>query len=213
MTTHTTPIDLRPYHGRECEAVLNNAGELPCKGKISVNKNGAVFVCQNTINCTQAENKLGFKYSWQVQRSDQKVFWDENLISITLLDEPKPINPEWDWKDGEEVYLRGNKYKCHMLKDDLVCFVSAATGVCRKLFTLKAAYNHGFRKLPPQPQRKLVEITEEMFDKTNLIGRKVENSGGEEIVIKAISNEDGKRFVSPNKVQWFSISFCKLIEE
>ena len=36
-TTHTTPIDLRGFHGRECEAVLNNEAEIHCKGKISVN--------------------------------------------------------------------------------------------------------------------------------------------------------------------------------
>ena len=212
MTTHTTPIDLRPYHGRECEAVLNSSviGEFKAKGKISVNNDGEVFLCQNERAGCLADEMFGFSYSWGVQKNNELV-WDKNhLKSITFLDEPNPINHEWDWKDGEEVYLRGNKYKCHMLKDDLVCFVSAATGVCRKLFTLKAAYNHGFRKLPPQPQRKLVEITEEMFRSTAWYGKKVIWADKERKII-AVDYETNNLHFGLNRQSHYSQ--CKLIEE
>lgn len=212
MTTHTTPIDLRPYHGREFEGIIN--GEK-CKGRISIDENGDVMLCQNVYDGADPSelgefNKYGYKYTCIAQFKYQECWVTTHLTSITLLDEPNPINPEWDWKDGEEVYLRGNKYKCHMLKDDLVCFASAATGVCRKLFTLKAAYNHGFRKLPPPPQRKLVEITEEMFRSTAWYGKKVMYGELEQGVYAVHYNSGFFTLVQSGTVHY---SQCKLIEE
>lgn len=152
MTTHTTPIDLREFHGRYVEATIEG---ITFKGKLSINSKGHVYICHNCFQLKRPnyiEEMFGYDYNYCAQLSGEEVCAD-SITYITILGESKPINPEWDWKDGEEVYLRGNKYKCHMLKDDLVCFASAATGVCRKLFTLKAAYNHGFRKLPPQQNK------------------------------------------------------------
>ena len=195
MTTHTTPIDLRPYHGRECEIVLTNGKII--KSKIMLDRDKDLYV----------KDKNGPVW---IQDKQFPTFLKSVIKSITLLDEPKSINPEWDWKDGEEVYLRGNKYKCHMLKDDLVCFASAATGVCRKLFTLKAAYNHGFRKLPPPPQRKLVEITEEMFRSTAWYGKKVMYGELEQGVYAVHYNSGFFTLVQSGTVHY---SQCKLIEE
>lgn len=219
MTTHTTPIDLRPFHGRECEATIGEHILSTEKGKISVSKIGSVFFFNNnrggSINSEEIEN-FGYSREWIVQSYHESKWDDTQLKSITLLDEPKSINPEWDWKDGEIINNKlvdpGVTFEARIIRD-LFFAISNQDKEVSPAYTFEGAFNSGYRKLPPPPSRKLVEITEEVFDKTNLIGRKVENSGGEEIVIKAISNEDGKRFVSPNKVQWFSISFCKLIEE
>ena len=210
-TTHTTPIDLRSYHGRECEAVLNNNAETHCKGKISVNDNGQVFVCQDVINCTQADDKLGFKYSWSVQRSDQNVFWKENLISITILDPPSSIDPRWDWKDGEEVHYDAERKKVCRIHKDIVVFVS--NGNATGCYTNEEAYKTGYRKIPSPPTRKLTEITEEMFDKTNLIGRKVVY-GEKEYSVVGMHIGCGNRFLEFTAVSYHVIiSQCKLIEE
>jgi len=212
MTTHTTPIDLREFHGRYVEATIEG---ITFKGKLSINSKGHVYICHNCFQLKRPnyiEEMFGYDYNYCAQLSGEEVCAD-SITYITILGESKPINPEWDWKDGEEVYLRGNKYKCHMLKDDLVCFASAATGVCRKLFTLKAAYNHGFRKLPPQPQRKLVEITEDMFDKTNLINHRVEFIN-EDYTVNGMRLASGKRLLSLIGIQAeININECKLIEQ
>jgi len=209
MTTHTTPIDLRPFHGRYVEATIEG---ITFKGKLSINSKGHVYICHNCFQLKRPnyiEEMFGYDYNYCAQLSGEEVCAD-SITYITILGESKPINPEWDWKDGEEVYLRGNKYKCHMLKDDLVCFASAATGVCRKLFTLKAAYNHGFRKLPPQPQRKLVEITEEMFRSTAWYGKKVLYGELEQGVYAVHYNSGFFTLVQSGTVHY---SQCKLIEE
>ena len=215
MTTHTTPIDLRPYHGRECEAVLNSSviGEFKAKGKISVNNDGEVFLCQNEREGCRADEMFGFSYSWGVQEKNELV-WDKNhLKSITLLDEPKSINPEWDWKDGEIVAKGGNNFKCIVLKDNAVCFLDHVTEMSRKIFSFKGAFDNGYRKLPPPPSRKLVEITEEMFDKTNLIGRKVEFMTATTTVAGMSKNVNG-RYLHLNDIEFNQpISQCKLIEE
>ena len=206
-TTHTTPIDLRGFHGRECEAVLNNEAEIHCKGKISVNDNGQIFVCQDVINCTQADDKLGFKYSWQVQRSDQDVFWKENLISITILDPPSSIDPRWDWKDGEIVENGDNKFEVCFIHDKIITMRNIKTNACRLPRTLEEAYRSGYRKLPT---RKLTEITEEMFRSTAWYGKKVMYNGVEQ-GIYAVHYDVNSFTLIQNGEQDYSQ--CKLIEE
>lgn len=217
MTTHTTPIDLRPFHGRECEATIGEHILSTEKGKISVSKIGSVFFFNNnrggSINSEEIEN-FGYSREWIVQSYHESKWDDTQLKSITLLDEPKPINPEWDWKDGEIVEYEGTKYMCIRWNDIIVSFVNIDENSSGSLYTFEEAYLDGYRKLPPPPSRKLVEITEDMFDKTNLIGRKVEYEGRDGQVIGMFIHPDGSRsFTLGGVVGSFNISQCKLIEE
>jgi len=214
MTTHTTPIDLREFHGRYVEAVIGEHLLTTEIGRFSVSKSGSVFFCNNNrgsgINSEDIE-KFGYSRGWIVQSSNERVWDSTQLKSITLLDEPKSINPEWDWKDGEIVMLNNREYKVCKIHDDIVVFI--VDGRSTGSYTNQEAYIEGWRKLSSSPQRKRVEITEEMFDKTNLIGRKVEYNDEEYEVfgmIHSIGVRTLKLLMITNAV---TISQCKLIEE
>jgi len=212
-TTHTTPIDLRPYHGREFEGVLKDGStERKCKGRVSVNKNMGVFCCQNAIDGIEAENKLGYVFSLCVQFEDEVVFNKIHVTSITILDPLPSIDPRWDWKDGEIAIRQKEQYKVCRIHNDIVVFIrdGGATGT----YEIEEAYKSGYRKLPSPPTRKLTEITEEMFDKTNLIGRKVVYDGKEGQVIGMFIHPDESRSITiRGMVGSFTISQLKLIEE
>lgn len=211
MTTHTTPIDLRPFHGRECEATIGEHILSTEKGKISVSKIGSVFFFNNnrggSINSEEIEN-FGYSREWIVQSYHESKWDDTQLKSITLLDEPKPINPEWDWKDGEIVRLNNREYKVCKIHDDIVVFI--VDGRSTGSYTNQEAYIKGWRKLPPQPQRNLVEITEEMFRSTAWYGKKVMYNGVEQGVY-VIHYNRGRFVLTQSGEQHYSQ--CKLIEE
>lgn len=212
-TTHTTPIDLRGFHGREFEGVINDSSStlVSCKGKISVNDNEEVFLCQNIRLGDLADNLLGFKYSWRVQLIGKSTWADSELKSITILDPPSSIDPRWDWKDGEIAIRQKEQYKVCRIHNDIVVFIrdGGATGT----YEIEEAYKSGYRKLPSPPTRKLTEITEEMFDKTNLIGRKVMFNDTERTVFGMITRSNGRYLCIHDTEYNQLIHKCKLIEE
>ena len=177
------------------------------------------MLCQNVYDGADPSelgefNKYGYKYTCIAQFKYQECWVTTHLTSITLLDEPKPVNPEWDWKDGEIVRSTVDDHEYEMnVFGKIVIPIDITLNKADDNFTFKEAYVCGFRKLPPPPQRKLVEITEEMFDKTNLIGRKVEYNDEEYEVfgmIHSIGVRTLKLLMITNAV---TISQCKLIEE
>ena len=208
-TTHTTPIDLRSYHGREFEGVITQADiEYKSKGKISVNNNQEVYCCQNEVNGLDANDKMGFNYSVCVQFQGDSVWNKSCLSSITILDPPSSIDPQWDWKDGEIAIRQKEQYKVCRIHNDIVVFIrdGGATGT----YEIEEAYKSGYRKLPT---RKLTEITEEMFDKTNLIGRKVMFNDTERTVFGMITRSNGRYLCIHDTEYNQLIHKCKLIEE
>jgi len=209
MTTHTTPIDLRPFHGREFEGVVPR--NFNVKGRISVNKSGRVYLCQNEREGENADDKLGFKYSWIVQRENESTWETDYLDSITILDEPKPINPEWDWKDGEIVRSTVDDHEYEMnVFGKIVIPIDITLNKAYGNFTFKEAYVCGFRKLPPPQQRKLVEITEEVFRSTVWYGKKVMYGELEQGVYAVHYNSGYFTLVQSGTIHY---SQCKLIEE
>lgn len=211
-TTHTTPIDLRGFHGREFEGVLKDGGrERTAKGMISVNKSGRVLCCQNEIDGISADNKLGYPFSLCVQFQGDPVWNKSCLTSITILDPPSSIDPRWDWKDGEIAIRQKEQYKVCRIHNDIVVFIrdGGATGT----YEIEEAYKSGYRKLPSPPTRKLTEITEEMFDKTNLIGRKVMFNDTERTVFGMITRSNGRYLCIHDTEYNQLIHKCKLIEE
>lgn len=210
-TTHTTPIDLRGFHGREFEGVINaHGGNVSCKGKIFVDKKKRVFLCQNGVNGMIADELLGFKYSWRVQNEDMNKWNAEWLDSITILDPLPSIDPQWDWKDGEEVACGSHLQKIFILINGSVIHIVNDKGVVVNSGTPEGVYSLGYRKLPT---RKLTEITEEMFDKTNLIGRKVMFNDTERTVFGMITRSNGRYLCIHDTEYNQLIHKCKLIEE
>jgi hypothetical protein len=55
-------------HGTKIKVRIN--GHTECDGAISVDKEYKFFVCTNTTEGNNTEDKLGFKYSWQVTESN-----------------------------------------------------------------------------------------------------------------------------------------------
>lgn len=219
-TTHTTPIDLRGFHGREFEGVLKDGGrERTAKGMISVNKSGRVLCCQNEIDGISADNKLGYPFSLCVQFQGDPVWNKSCLTSITILDPPSSIDPRWDWKDGEEVESDDDeeRMKCRVISDNIVAFVFNVGTDKESLSSFKTfreAYNNGYRKLPSPPTRKLTEITEEMFRSTAWYGKKVMVGTIEYDVITVYNlSQDFELFAKGYGKTTKDYSQCKLIEE
>ena len=68
--------------------------------RISINKDGLPFICQNEKDGFYANNKLGYKYSWMLNR-------DFTSSSVTNL---CPFEKDWDTLQiGDEVELRHEK--------------------------------------------------------------------------------------------------------
>lgn len=210
MTTHTTPIDLRPYHGRDVKAVIGDYMLTTEIGRFSVSKSGSVFFCNNSrgsgLNLEDIE-KFGCSRFWIVQCSTDRVWDSTQLKSITILDEPKSINPEWDWKDGEEVECDEIYHEVCLIHPKIIALINKQTNCAYGPYTLEEAYKVGIRKLPPPPSRKLVEITEEIFRSTAWYGKKILYDE-KEYTVSAVDYEIG----SINYAHW-KYSQCKLIEE
>ena len=211
-TTHTTPIDLRSYHGREFEGVLNDhdSNDVICKGKICIDKLGDVYLCQNKVKGIRTEDTLGFDYSWIAQESNESLWSTPSVKSITILDPLPSIDPQWDWKDGEEVACGSHLQKIFILINGSVIHIVNDKGGVVNSGTPEGVDSLGYRKLPT---RKLTEITEEMFDKTNLIGRKVVCEGSEKRIYGMIDGNGGRKLKITDTDIWVYLSQCKLIEE
>jgi hypothetical protein len=173
-TTHTTPIDLRGFHGREFEGVINDHdnNDVICKGKICIDKLGDVYLCQNKAKGIRTEDTLGFDYSWIAQESNESLWSTPSVKSITILDPPSSIDPRWDWKDGEEVaYDDEERKRCRVITDNIVAFIcdegTKAEAITAQM-TFREAYEHGYRKLPSPPSRKLTEMTQEISRRNRL---------------------------------------------
>ncbi len=71
-------------HGQRFKATIDGT---PVEGKVSIDKDGDVFLCQNKKDGADAHDKLGYKYSWCFLLKDEN-FIDgrKDVTSLTLLD-------------------------------------------------------------------------------------------------------------------------------
>ena len=79
---------LPPYfytHGQKFKAYIEG---LLCEGKVSIDENTQIFLCQNTIGISTSENEiLGFKYSIWIDKGtkqDLEAAKVENLLLYPL---------------------------------------------------------------------------------------------------------------------------------
>jgi len=104
-------------------------GEKITDAKISIDKNGRYFICQNKIEGSDAEDKLGYKHSWWLDRDFTSSF-------VTNL---KPALKDWDsLQEGDEI------------KDDSGD-VRTILGICGKVIFLSACcdknqFGYGYTK-------------------------------------------------------------------
>jgi len=64
--------------------------------RISINKDGLPFICQNEKNGVNADDKLGYKYSWMLKK-------DFTNINVKNL---RPLEKDWDTLQvGDEIKI------------------------------------------------------------------------------------------------------------
>ena len=84
--------------GREFQATID--GET-VEGKIQV-EGEKVYLCQNKLNGSPCDDKLGYDYSWGVGIGSEFGLSDNNVTDFKLID----MDPETykDWQVGDKIY-------------------------------------------------------------------------------------------------------------
>ena len=106
-------LDLRNSHTQPYKCKIEGK---PCKGRVSVNDNKKVFLCQNKKCGVPTSNKLTYKYSWLVQNSDEDcAFIDTNVTDFEFITEEElnaDATPSFDSDtapsslDGKEIEVK-----------------------------------------------------------------------------------------------------------
>lgn len=68
-------------HGMKCTCEID--GTKITDAKISINRDGQVYICQNKENGATATNKLGYKYSWLILSKNED--FEEDMQDVTNL--------------------------------------------------------------------------------------------------------------------------------
>lgn len=71
-------------HGTKVRANVDNQGIT--EGVISVDKDGRIFVCTNNANGNVAQNRFGYKFSWEIT-----VDYVHEVLFEDLITEDYPI--------------------------------------------------------------------------------------------------------------------------
>lgn len=98
----TTYEQLKRLHGKKvtCQFTSNDLIE---DGKISVRRDGYIFVCQNKKNGLECVDKLGYRYSWLIAtRGDTDV-------SFFCIETTEDVNLKYSMRDLQE-----NKIAVHV---------------------------------------------------------------------------------------------------
>ena len=74
---------MRLEHGMKVRCEL--LGSVINDAKISIDPNGKIFICQNIYRGISTENKLGYNYSWSIER--------DAFVNCHNI---KKVNTDWD---------------------------------------------------------------------------------------------------------------------
>lgn len=142
--------------------------------KISIDEDGTPYICQNEQDGYDAKDKLGYKYSWKLEKDFTKLKRDSSVIANL-----RPATHSWDslsqadvgtkfnTKKGIftilEVGISGKTFLPSCANDDEVC---GSTWV-----HIEEAKKLGFTFLDEESTEEVVEMTVEEVSK--LVGKKV----------------------------------------
>jgi signal peptidase I len=96
-------------HGQMVRAVID--GTKIDDARISIDKDGRMFLCQNVKDGAYADDKLGYQYSWFFCEGDSVA------RSITLRDGFYPVK-------GDVIVYKGARYYVQEVVGDLVFYSS-----------------------------------------------------------------------------------------
>lgn len=92
--------------------------------KISIDKDGKVFICQNTCSGIHTDYKLGYKYSYQILEKNER-YDEEYSIAVNLKFIPRTLE---DLVEGD-VVINSYGYEKKIL------------GVCGKVYMMSVSNN------------------------------------------------------------------------
>jgi len=72
-------------HNDKVTAIIDGTEILDAR--ISIDKDGTPFICQNEKDGADAENKLGYMYSWELKKNFMTFGWE--VSNLRLADETK----------------------------------------------------------------------------------------------------------------------------
>lgn len=124
-------------HGDKFFAIIIGT---PCVGHVSKNKDGNLYLCQNTCNGDPADDLLGYQYSWYISNGS-----DADLSESEVRDLRNITYPDWRLGDlvmtsdsevvrGEVIFSQGQ----------LVVLEIAETSEASSNFTPHELYEKGF---------------------------------------------------------------------
>ena len=123
----TKEIDLTKCKGFCFKASIY---EAKVEGKLQV-ENGNVYLCQNEIEGSDCEDKLGFQYSWQIPNGSKEAIEANSVIDFEII----PRDPETykDWQVGDIIGCEDENGDIDIMADHL-CRVIFRSGELRVIF-------------------------------------------------------------------------------
>ena len=126
--------------------------------RISIDRDGKAFICQNSEDGCDAENKLGYKYSWILEK-------DFTRASVSNL---KPLTKCWDnLETGDILVGQDGKTRCVMEVMNTIVFVSTYNDhdVVSNFYDKKALQKRGLtiqNLTQPVEEMTLAEVCKEL---------------------------------------------------
>ena len=132
--------------------------------KISIDKDGSPFICQNKKDGSDAEDKLGYKFSWRLNEE----FEDSDVTNLRSVEKsfdcPK-IGDEYKSRNGESQFVLGVAGR--------VIFLSSFND--KDTFgygtTKENLMKYGYTIVQDKPNEEPTEMTLEEIEK--IVGKKV----------------------------------------
>ena len=84
--------------------------------KISINKKGTPYICQNEKNGISTENKIGYRYSWELDNNFSNEFVTHLRPALKSFNNPE-VGDEYKNKSGISFCVMGICGRCIFLSE------------------------------------------------------------------------------------------------
>lgn len=157
LNLNTTMEDLLSCDGRRFRCKITGT---PVEGRVRV-EGDRVYLCQNKRDGNDADDKLGYKYSWEVTLGIEQ----EHVTEFKILppDTAEEIEAYKDWQVGDRLRKKDGLsrtieviFRC----GELVVGKFIDTGRALTNYTCDELYEDGYRLIvDPAPEEEIVEVT------------------------------------------------------